>query len=182
MKIKSANVLLKICVVFAALCATARIHASVIELQLTEVNDNTLSLSGADASNWTVVGSGDVWTATRTGPLAGETIGRVFEDWLEPDGSGEVNQFLMGYDGTNMTFTVKSDVFEDNSSVADGTVVSLSVPNGTNLPIPYTVQFIDDGDTSTTVPDAASTAFCLALGVTPLIWLRYRRQLRSLRR
>jgi hypothetical protein len=179
MKTKSLNFVIKLFVLFVALALGPMARAAFIDLQLTEVDDNTLTVGGNDAANWTVTGSGDHWTATRSSPLTGMVTGSQTAYWIEPDNSSEVNSFQMSYAiGALLTFSVFSDAegSTDRKEVIDGTVVSLTFSDANGAPIPYTVQFIDDGDTPS-VPDHGSTALCLMLGLIPLVWLKNRRAL-----
>jgi len=160
----------------------SQLKASVIDLVLTEYDDNTLGLSGADASQWVIAGSGDVWTATRSAPLAGITGGTAFASWTEPDNSAYLNALQMSYfPGAAMTLHVTSDQLAttDDSPVANGTPLSLTFYDANQNPISYSVRFIDLGDRPGTVPDGASAALCLALGLVPLVWLKQRRAVRQ---
>jgi hypothetical protein len=175
MKTKCANLPVKICVLLVVLSFGAKVHGSVIDLVLTEEDGNTLVLTGADASNWTVTGSADHWTATRSAPFPGIAVGTAFASWTEPDNSGEINALEMSYfPGAAMTLSVVSDqlVTTDDSPVSDGTPVLLNFLNANGGPVGYSVRYFDQGDS---VPDLGSTAFCLALGMIPLLWLKHRR-------
>lgn len=188
MKSNYTNLLSKTCVLLLAASSGPKLGASTIDLVLTEYDRNTLVLSGADAGNWVLTGSGDSWSAIRSSPLTGMVAGTAFASWTEPDNSAYLNSLEMYYLPAptfsrfldSLTLTVSSEQLAtgDDNPVADGTPVELTFYDANQNPIPYSVQFIDLGDTST-VPDGASAAFCLALGLVPLVWLKHSRTVRQ---
>jgi hypothetical protein len=173
----------KLSLLLVAGTLAAKTQASVIDLVLTEYDNNTLGLSGADAAAWTISGSGDSWTATRSGPLQGMASGGGLFAWTEPDNANTVNTVNMTYTvGAALTLAALSDVpgnpnnpfAPSPTGLPDGTVVSFTFYDANGGAIPYTVQFLDLGDGSA-VPDGGSTALLAGLGLLPLLCLHRRR-------
>lgn len=167
-----------ICMLAIVVSFAPKAGATAIDLVITEVDNNTIQLSGGDSGNWLVSGAADSWTLTRSTPLGGLGNGIAFASWYEPENNALINALQISYFGVSvnapgapasLTININSDqaVTTDDSPVADGTVVLFSLfPNSSQ--IPYSIRFIDQGDASR-VPDNTATALCLALGLIPLL-------------
>jgi hypothetical protein len=176
MRINKSNISL-LCVLAMTAGTAIKSQAIDIDLIITELNSNTLALSGGDASHWSITGGNDRWTLTRSGPLDGLGYGVTFASWYEKEDRSLINSFQASYYGDGgFTIDISSDqhITDDDMPAADSTPVLLSLfPNSSQ--IPYSVAFVDKGDSSG-VPETTSTVMGLAMGLAPLLILKHCRK------